>query len=136
MSKGLGALVFVAGVAGLTFWGAKVHAVSMENEITAEAQNVAAGHIHPLDLRVSGRDITVTGLADTEDELAAITAELDGLRGRRVVNVYGITVLPRVEPYETALAKSEDGARSQRRATRPPKPQWRRWWTRAYRPGA
>lgn len=110
MSKGLGALVFVAGVAGLTFWGAKVHAVSMENEITAEAQNVAAGHIHPLDLRVSGRDITVTGLADTEDELAAITAELDGLRGRRVVNVYGITVLPRVEPYETALAKSEDGA--------------------------
>ena len=109
MSKGLGALVFVAGCAGLTLWGAKVQAVSMENEITAEAEAVAATHVHPLAMRVSGRDITVTGLADTEDELAAITQEHDGLRGRRVVHVDGITVLPRVEPYETSLAKSESG---------------------------
>ena len=44
MSKGLGALVFVAGCAGLTLWGAKVHAVSMENEITAEAEAVTAAY--------------------------------------------------------------------------------------------
>ncbi len=110
MSKGLGALVFVAGVAGLGYWGSKVQAVAMESEIVAGAEAVTAASVHPLDLTVSGRDITVTGFADTEDELAALGAELEGLRGRRVVNLDGITVLPRVEPYETALAKGEDGA--------------------------
>lgn len=109
MSKGLGALVFVAGVAGLTFWGAKVHAVSMEDEIAAASGAVATKHVHPLDIRVSGRDITGTGIADTEAELVAIREELDGLRGRRVLNVEGISVLPQVEPYETALAKGVDG---------------------------
>ncbi len=109
MSKGLGALVFVAGVAGLTFWGAKVHAVSMEDAIAAASQAVATEHVHPLEIRVSGRDITVTGIADTDADLAAITEELDGLRGRRTVNVAGISVLPQVEPYETALAKGVDG---------------------------
>ena len=109
MSKGLGALVFVAGVAGLTFWGAKVQAVAMQNEIAAAADAVAAAHVHPLEMRVSGRDITVTGIADTEAELAEIADELDGLRGRRVVNTEGITVLPSVDPYETALAKAASG---------------------------
>ncbi len=105
MSKGLGALVFVAGVAGLTYWGAKSHAVSMENQIAAAASAVAAKHIHPLAMRVSGRDIVATGIADTEEDLAAIRKELDGLRGRRVVHTDGIEVLPRVDPFETALAK-------------------------------
>lgn len=109
MSKGLGALVFVAGIAGLGFWGATVQAVAIEDRIGAAAEAVAAGHIHPLAMRVSGRDITVTGMADTPEELAAIVGELDGLRGRRVVNAEGVTVLPRIEPYETALAKGADG---------------------------
>lgn len=109
MSKGLGAIVFVAGVAGLTIWGAKVQAVTIEKEIAAASETVASKHLHPLDIRVSGRDISVTGVADTQAELAAITEEFDGLRGRRVADVAGISVLPRVEPYETALAKGAGG---------------------------
>ncbi len=110
MSKGLGALVFAAGVAGLTFWGARVQAVSMQEEIAAAAQAVAESSSHPLEMRVSGRDITVTGVADTEAELAEIVEDLDALRGRRVVNAAAITVLPAISPYETALAKGADGA--------------------------
>ncbi len=109
MSKGLGALVFVAGVAGLGIWGAKSHAVSMEHQIAEAADSVAAEHIHPLKMRVSGRDITVTGIADTEEDLEKIKQQLDGLRGRRVVNTEGITVLPRIDPFETALAKGAGG---------------------------
>ncbi|MCB1339350.1 MAG: OmpA family protein [Maritimibacter sp.] len=110
MSKGLGALVFVVGVAGLSYWGSKVQAVAMEDQITSAAEAVTAATVHPLDLTVSGRDITVSGFADTEAERDTLAAALDAVRGRRVVNLDGITILPEIAPYETALAKSADGS--------------------------
>jgi len=110
MSKGLGALVFVAGVAALGYWGAKSHAVTMEQKIAEGAGAVIAQSVHPMEVSVSGRDITLTGTADTEAELTALVAGLDDLRGRRVVNAGNVTVLPLVDPYETALAKAADGS--------------------------
>jgi len=61
MSKGLGALVFVAGVAALGYWGARSHAVTMENKIDEGAGAVIAQTVHPMSVAVSGRDITLTG---------------------------------------------------------------------------
>ena len=110
MNKGLGALVFVAGVAVLGYWGAQVYAVRMQAQIWGAAEGVVAQAVHPMSVRVSGRDITVSGTADTGAELATLTAELDAIRGRRVVNLAAVAVLPHVEPYETALAKGADGS--------------------------
>ncbi|SMH40818.1 OmpA family protein [Maritimibacter sp. HL-12] len=110
MSKGLGALVFVAGVAALGYWGAKSHAVTMEQKIADAAGAVIAQAVHPMEVAVSGRDITLTGTADTEAELGALVTGLDGIGGRRVVNAEGVMVLPLIEPYETALAKAADGS--------------------------
>lgn len=110
MSKALGALAFVAGVAGLGYWGAKSQAVTIENKITQGAQAAIAGTVHPMDLHVAGRDITLSGTADTPDERDAVVAALNAVPGRRVVHAEGIEVLPNIDPYETAIAKGSDGA--------------------------
>lgn len=109
MSKALGALVFVAGVAGLGYWGATSHAVSMENKIREAARTAVAGTVHPMQATVSGRDIALTGTADTPAEFDATVARLDAIRGRRVVNAVAVQVLPEIAPYETAIAKGADG---------------------------
>lgn len=110
MSKGLGALVFIAGVAGLSYWGAKAQAVTMQDKVTTASEAVVADSVHPLTLAVSGRDITVSGIADTEEEFDAIVAGLEDVRGRRVVNAEAVEVLPAVDPFETAIAKGGDGS--------------------------
>ncbi|GKY86952.1 OmpA family protein [Sinisalibacter aestuarii] len=110
MSKALGALVLVAGIAGLGYWGAQSHAVSMQARIATAAQQAVTGTVHPMAVRVSGRDITLTGLADTRTELDRVIAGLDAIRGRRVVNAGDVEVLPDIAPYETALAKGADGS--------------------------
>ncbi|GGD37130.1 OmpA family protein [Sinisalibacter lacisalsi] len=110
MSKGLGALVFVAGVAALSYWGAQSHAVTMERKIAAEAMSLIAQTVHPMSVSVIGRDIALAGTADNEAELAGLVDGLNDIRGRRVVNAEGVTVLPLVEPYETALSKAADGS--------------------------
>jgi outer membrane protein OmpA-like peptidoglycan-associated protein len=110
MGKALGALVFVAGVAGLGYWGAVSQAVTMQAKITAAAGDVVASAVHPMEVAVSGRDITLTGTADTQAELDALAAGLDAVPGRRVVNTASVAVLPEISPYETALAKGDDGS--------------------------
>ncbi len=110
MSKGLGALVFIAGVAGLGYWGVKSHAVTMENKIAEGVAPIVAETVHPLTAEVHGRDIVLSGTADTQAELDAIVAALDAVDGRRVVDAVGVEVLPVVDPYETTLAKAADGS--------------------------
>ena len=110
MGKGLGALVFVVGVAGLGYWGAQSHAVTMQTKIAGEAAAVVGATMHPMTATVSGRDITLTGTADTEAELSAILAGLGAVPGRRVVNAADVAVLPAIAPFETAIAKGADGS--------------------------
>lgn len=110
MGKALGALVFAAGVAGLGYWGARSQAVTMEAKIAEAASSVVADAMHPMEVSVSGRDIALAGTADTQGELDRLVAVLDAIRGRRVVHVGAVTVLPEIAPYETALAKGADGS--------------------------
>ncbi|MEC7764573.1 MAG: OmpA family protein [Pseudomonadota bacterium] len=105
----LGLIVLVGGIAGLSWWGAGHQAVTIEDEVAAAAEGVVTGAIHPMRVEVSGRDIMLSGIADTEDELIDIVAALDTVEGRRVVRADGVEVLPVAAPYETALAKSADG---------------------------
>ncbi|PID36453.1 MAG: hypothetical protein CR993_05140 [Rhodobacterales bacterium] len=110
MRKALGALVLVGGVAGLGLWGNYSHGVRMESKITQEAKKVVASYAHPLDLQVVGRDIHGSGVVNTQGDLDKLDAALNDVNGRRVVDLSGITVLPKVDPYETALAKGADGS--------------------------
>lgn len=109
MRRMLGGLVFVAGVAGLGYWGSESHAPKMEAAIGEVAKAAVGDMVHPLDVTVQGRDITVSGLADTEAELIGIETALNGVVGRRVVNLDGVKVLPKVEPYGTTLIKDQSG---------------------------
>ena len=117
MSKGLGALVFVAGVAGLTFWGARVHSGGGDGrrDYRGRRRPRRRGRVHPLEMRVSGRDITVTGIADSEADLAGDRrGQLDSAaRSARGEHSKASRFCPSVEPYETALAKGSAGGLGQ-----------------------
>lgn len=100
-----GALVFVGGLAGLTYWAAQDHAEKMEGEIGGGAAEAVAGAVHGLKTEVDGRDIRVAGLADSKEEKAQILAALDDVEGRRVVRD-DIKVLETVVPYSSTLEKA------------------------------
>lgn len=94
----LGGLVFVAGVGGLSLWGAYDHARDVEAGVTSAAAQVVSSAKHGIDTQVSGRDIIATGLADTTAERDSLLAALNDVPGRRVV-VNRIAVLPMAAPF-------------------------------------
>lgn len=104
------ALVLIVGIGGLGVWAATRTGPSIEDEIRAAAGGVVTGAIHPMSVSVSGRDITLSGTADTEAELAALKDTLNSLEGRRVVRDGEVVVLPVSDPYDSAIAKGSDGS--------------------------
>lgn len=112
MRKALGVGVLVLGVLGLSIWGRADHAARMETGLTEAAQRVLSETVHPVTAEVSGRDITLVGLADTQAEQERVIAAMNDLRGRRVVNADGLRVLPKAAPYLTRFEKDSAGALS------------------------
>ncbi len=108
MRKLVGGLVFVVGVGGLWYWGGKSYAPQMESQISEHAMAAvkAQNGQHPVAITVGGRDISASGIVDSQAELDALYAVLDHVEGRRVVNLDGIKVLPLRTPYETELRKA------------------------------
>ncbi|MGV6840086.1 MAG: OmpA family protein [Planktomarina sp.] len=104
----LGGLVLVAGVGALGWWGTVKDAKDMEAEIRATAQAAVGSTTHPVLTSVSGRDISVSGLADTAAEKEAILNRLSGIEGRRVV-ADGLDVLPVAAPFVFGADKTETG---------------------------
>ncbi len=94
----LGAIVLCGGVGVLGWWGSQNHAVRMETDVTEGARAAIAGGKHPLSTSVSGRDIQVSGLVDSEADRDAILATLNDVNGRRVVRD-DLTVLATASPY-------------------------------------
>lgn len=109
MRKLLGYLILILGVVGLGFWARGHNAVRMEEDITARAGDAAAPSVHGAQTRVSGRDITISGLADSAEERDALVGALDALDGRRVVHDE-LTVITHASPYRFDLTKGADGA--------------------------
>ena len=81
MSKALGLGVLALGTIALGLWGRADHAADIETKIAQAAAGLGAGSVHGISAQVSGRDITLNGLADTEAERAAIVAAAEALSG-------------------------------------------------------
>lgn len=96
LAVGLGILAL--GVVGLGWLGRAQYAPYLQTVVTAGAAQAVAGSIHGAQVAVSGRDITVSGLADGPAEQANLLAALRSVTGRRVV-IDQLTVLPVVAPY-------------------------------------
>lgn len=88
-----------AGVGGIGWYGTANNAVRMEESITQDAEAVAGAAPYGVETQVSGRDITAKGLVGSQDELEALRAALDEVDGRRRVNVDGIDILPKADPF-------------------------------------
>lgn len=101
---GLGVLAL--GVVGLSWLGSTQYAPHLETVVTAGAMLAMTGSVHGASVRVDGRDITVTGLADGAAEQAAILARLQAVRGRRVV-IDALTVLPTVDPLQLSASADQ-----------------------------
>lgn len=104
-----GAVVLTLGVGALGWWASVEHALNIEARLQAAAESVAAAAIHGAVADVSGRDITLTGTADTEAERAELVARLEGIEGQRVVRE-ALEVLPAASPYTFYASRSAQGA--------------------------
>lgn len=93
---------------GLGWYGSANNAKTMEDEITDDAAALAQGTIHAVNTRVSGRDIIVSGIANSEAERDSILAAMNGVDGRRVVRD-DLRVLDTVSPFALNAAKTADG---------------------------
>lgn len=104
MSKLLGGIVLAAGVGVLGYWGAKDHALDMQEAITTDASTAVSGAIHAVQTEVQGRDIRISGIADSAAERDRLLAALDAVDGRRVVTD-ALEVLPQADPFTIAATR-------------------------------
>lgn len=108
MRKLLGGAVLVVGTGVLGWYGSSNHAENMQTTVSARALAAASGTVHPISTSVSGRDITVSGTADGEDERDQIIAALNDVHGRRLVRD-DLTVLETASPFVLNAQKDAAG---------------------------
>ncbi|MGL5012297.1 MAG: OmpA family protein [Paracoccaceae bacterium] len=101
----LGLAFLALGLGGLGYYAHGKTAVEIENGIAARSLEAVAASIHPVVPEVSGRDIHLTGIADTESEREALLAAANAVEGRRVVTE-ALTVLPVASPYAASVTKA------------------------------
>jgi outer membrane protein OmpA-like peptidoglycan-associated protein len=107
--KWLGILVLIVGVGGLGLWARAHDAHEIEARLTDVAAKAIGGSVHGVASTVSGRDIVLTGLADTETERVGLMAAADAVVGRRLV-IDQMQVLAAATPYMAGVTKAEGGA--------------------------
>lgn len=112
MRKLLGIVLLAAGVGGLGYWGAKDHALDMQSEISVRAVAAVSGAVHGVQTQVEGRDIRLSGLADSDAEAEALVQSLNAVEGRRVV-INELEVLPNADPYTIAATRKSGQTRLQ-----------------------
>lgn len=105
MRKVLGLAGLVLGLGGLGYYAHGKTAVEIENGIAAQSLVAVAGSIHAVIPEVSGRDIRLTGIADTQVERDALMAAANAVDGRRVVTD-AMTVLMQAKPFVARLTKA------------------------------
>ncbi len=110
MRKLVGWTVLVAGVGGLGYVATTNHAVRMEDVITERAGGISGAAELPVDVQVSGRDVTASGLAMDQAALDQLRDEYSEIEGVRVVNVDAVELLPVADPFEIQISKADDGA--------------------------
>jgi OOP family OmpA-OmpF porin len=109
MRQLLGLAFLLVGVGVLGWYGSTRNAYGIEGHVAGGAAAALATSVHGAGATVAGRDITLTGLADTEAERAALVAAAGAVEGRRVV-IDRLEVLPVASPYVSILYKAPDGS--------------------------
>lgn len=107
MSKAIGIGVLAVGLFGLGWWAHSHHAPRIENHVRQLAQDAVTGTIHGATVTVSGRDIHLSGIADSPAEAEALTNALRALPARRTVTT-DLTVLETVSPFTLTADKTAD----------------------------
>jgi OOP family OmpA-OmpF porin len=108
MSKGIGIAVLGFGLLGLGWWAHGHHGPRIQDHVRHLAETAVAPSIHGATATVSGRDIHLSGIADSKAEADALMAALDGLPARRVVT-QDLTVLETVSPFTLSVTKTTAG---------------------------
>lgn len=108
MSKGIGIAVLGLGLLGLGWWAHGHHGPRIQEHVRQLAETAVAPSIHGATATVSGRDIHLSGIADSKAEAEALMAALDGLPARRVVT-QDLTVLETVSPFILSVTKTAAG---------------------------
>ncbi|MGL4320479.1 MAG: OmpA family protein [Paracoccaceae bacterium] len=101
----LGSAVLALGVGVLGFYAHGKTAVEIENGIAARSIEAVANSIHAVLPEVSGRDIRLTGIADSPAERDALMAAVDAVDGRRVVTDE-LIILQVAAPFVAQLTKA------------------------------
>ncbi|MEM6729757.1 MAG: BON domain-containing protein, partial [Pseudomonadota bacterium] len=103
----LGGIVFIGGVGALGWFASAGIAPQIEEAMGAAAEAEAEGAIHAVSVDVSGRDVTVSGLVDSEEERAEIIAALAEVPGQRVIRDE-LEVLPPATPFTLTIERDGD----------------------------
>jgi OOP family OmpA-OmpF porin len=104
MLKVVGGVILIAAIGGFVLWGASERAAGVQAAISERAQSVAENAVHGVQAEVSGRDIRISGLADTEAERDALLGALNEIEGARVVTDE-LKILPLAKPYVMAATR-------------------------------
>ncbi len=107
MRTKIGWVVLCVGVLALGLWARFVTVPRIETAIRSAAEAVVAPSIHGLKVVVSGRDIDLSGLADSDRELSQMVQALENIQGQRVVRRGSVRLLTRAQPYLFSVRKAD-----------------------------
>ena len=97
-------------VIALGWWGATHQAVRIEAKIMHGVPASISDLVHPLTVDVSGRDILISGVVESEERKSEIIQQLNAVPGRRTV-IANLKVLPLMAPYIFEAVQDKDGLR-------------------------
>lgn len=104
----IGLVVLGVGLTALGLWMRFVTVPEIETRLRGAAEAVVATSLHGLTVQVSGRDIDLIGLADSDMELARMMQGLRDIPGQRVVRKDGVQVLAAARPF-LFIVRKDDG---------------------------
>jgi outer membrane protein OmpA-like peptidoglycan-associated protein len=110
MRKKFGLAVFFLGLGMLGLWAALITAPRIEADIRVQADAITAQSLHHMTVTVSGRDITLHGMANDRDELIKIKQSLSKISGQRDLRLDDVQMLAPALPFLFSITK-DDGVR-------------------------
>lgn len=107
MRKKIGLGVLCVGLVAIGLWVRLVTVPQMETTLRNAAEAVVAPSVHGIKVQVSGREIALSGLADTDAELAEIKRALQALEAEPIVRAEGVQILAPAQPFVVSVRKAD-----------------------------
>ena len=105
----LGALLLIAALFGLGLFNFKSDEPLVEAGLRSQANAIVADSVHGLEVKVDGRRIYLSGLADTPQERREVLNALKAMDGRGKI-VSDVTVLAPADPFTFSARYTPDTA--------------------------